>query len=349
MQRVLIIADDLTGALDSAAAFARRGVRTRVATQPDALAATLTQADVIAVATGTRELSAIDAASVLRSILPTIGSFDGIVVKKIDSRMKGHIAAELAVLREILPRPILACPAIPVLGRYVEQGCVTGAGVERPIPVAPTLGCPATVLDATTQAGLQNALPAELNQYLYVGAAGLCEAIAAQLVPSPPLAQTPELDGPLMMAIGSRDPVTLAQIAASGVRVTPAPNGRVPVLPGADHHLIQIVAGHDTVASALAARDFADGIVREMRRRPYRTLFACGGETAHAILKALGIRVLDLQGELFPGVPVARCPGSGLVVVTKSGGFGDAELIRQFMQKFAVDTRSAAVWQESSR
>ena len=54
--RVFIVADDLTGALDSAATFAMRGASVRVACRPDDLPAALgSDAGVVAVATGTRD------------------------------------------------------------------------------------------------------------------------------------------------------------------------------------------------------------------------------------------------------------------------------------------------------
>lgn len=139
--RVFIIADDLTGACDSAAAFAMRGLRTRIALTPDAMAAALADPaqQVISVVTGTREGTRRHAEAAMAAIAAILGDAPGLVFKKIDSRMKGHIAAELAVLHAARPLPVLACPAIPRLGRLVRGGGVTGAGVSRALPVRAAL------------------------------------------------------------------------------------------------------------------------------------------------------------------------------------------------------------------
>ena len=336
MPRLLIIADDLTGALDSASGFAARGLATRVALDLDGLAAALADPGlaVITHPTGTRELPQAEAAQVMRALTPVLQGFDGILFKKIDSRLKGHIAVELQALGAGLARPVLASPAIPRLGRFVTNGAVTGFGIDRPIPIAPLLGCEALIPEIGRDADLDAALPGDLTDALYVGAAGLAEALARRLSPQGPR-PVDHLPLPGLLAIGSRDPVTLAQVAAAPLMPVAAPNGAVPALPDAAMTLVQLTQGVPQMAGAIVADRFARGIVAAMRQHPPRTLFACGGETAHAILRDLGITALDLLGEALPGVPVARCPASGLTVLTKSGGFGPPALLADLVNKFA--------------
>ncbi|WP_299841779.1 four-carbon acid sugar kinase family protein [uncultured Paracoccus sp.] len=333
--RVLIIADDLTGALDSGSAFAMRGHATRVLLDAAGLPAALADPDlqVIAIATGTREVPVAEAAQTVHRIAETAAGFDGILFKKIDSRMKGHIAAELAALRGVFPLPVLAVPAIPRLGRLVVDGCVTGAGVETRIPIAPRLGIAARIPDTTSDAQIDAVLPGALDQAIHAGAAGLAEALARALPPGHATGPI-DLPLPLLMAIGSRDPVTLAQIAALETAPITAPNGAVPTLPVADLSLVQMTAGVEPVSPAEAAENFATGIARELRRNPPRSLFACGGETAHAILRQLGTTTLDLLGEILPGIPVARTIDGKRTVITKSGGFGGPDALRQLTGKF---------------
>jgi uncharacterized protein YgbK (DUF1537 family) len=59
------------------------------------------------------------------------------------------------------------------------------------------------------------------------------------------------------------------------------------------------------------------------------TLLACGGETADAVLGALGVGVLRLDGEILPGVPVSTMlvGGRPMQLVTKSGGFGGPDAL----------------------
>ena len=339
MAQVVIIADDLTGALDSACAFALRGMATRVALTRDEFAAALhdEQIEVLAIPTGTRERAAEDAGRVVAQIVDVMAGFVGLVFKKVDSRLKGPIAAELGPLRAAFPRPVLAAPAIPAQGRYIRDGHVVGAGVSAPIPVAERLGIAARIPDIDNDAALDAVLGSDLTQHLYVGAAGLSAALARRLAPEI-VAPTYDLPEPLLLAVGSRDPLTLAQIAASPLTPLPAPNGRVPELDPGLRQLVQLVPGAEAREAEEVSEQFAIGIAREFDRIQPRSLLACGGETAQAILRALNVGALDVLGEVLPGVPVARCPPgqkqTGLTVLTKSGGFGGPDLLKTLLSKF---------------
>lgn len=332
MHRIAIIADDLTGALDSAAGFAVRNLTTRVVTSTANFIEALndTTLQVIAISTGARDGSADSAVAKLRPVGAALSNFDGLVFKKIDSRLKGHIAAEIAELRRFRSGPLLACPAIPRLHRFVRAGAVTGAGVTAPIDVATRLGVDHTIIDASTDADIDAALPRQLDTHLYVGAAGLAEALARRLAPDAPTGDRLTLPVPLVLAIGSRDPVTLAQIANMPLPVVAAPDGVVPPCALNDMALVQLTAQTPDLDPTLAADRFSAGIADILRNgRPApRSLFACGGETAQAILSRLGITRLDLLGEVLPGVPLSRCADTGLIIVTKSGGFGQSDLLR---------------------
>ncbi|OYV28072.1 MAG: hypothetical protein B7Z81_16080, partial [Acidocella sp. 20-61-6] len=55
-------------------------------------------------------------------------------------------------------------------------------------------------------------------------------------------------------------------------------------------------------------------------------LFATGGETARAILSAMGVSTLRILGEVQPGIPISVAAGPrAWLVVTKAGAFGDCE------------------------
>ena len=56
-----------------------------------------------------------------------------------------------------------------------------------------------------------------------------------------------------------------------------------------------------------------------------------GGDTAFEIHKALGARDFRTCGEVVPGVPVSRC--GDLIWITKAGGFGGPELLRELRNK----------------
>lgn len=57
-------------------------------------------------------------------------------------------------------------------------------------------------------------------------------------------------------------------------------------------------------------------------------VIATGGETAHAILSAMGTKCLRLAGEIEPGVPLSVAAGIRPVpVITKAGAFGSRETL----------------------
>ncbi|WP_103332033.1 four-carbon acid sugar kinase family protein [Pseudotabrizicola formosa] len=327
--KVIVIADDLTGALDSSAAFAARGMTVVCATSTNHLDAALRSgAQVVAVSTGSRDGTQDAAvARVLQVRVALMGdpvARSAIVFKKIDSRMKGHIAAELQALC-IPGQPVLICPAIPRLGRFVEDGHVTGMGVERALPVAERAGVAASaVLNAHTEAQIDAGLAAASEAALLVGAAGLADSLARRLTAGAPQAAHQRLASPALFAIGSRDPITLAQL--TGFDVFPAPDGAVPPPPAASGPLmiLQMQPGRSGTTPLQAAARFATGVALWVKASPPATVLACGGSTAEAVLSELGIGLLEVRGEVLPGLPLstALTGWPGLQIITKSGGFG---------------------------
>ncbi len=335
--RVLIIADDLTGALDSAVTLTNAGLRAIVARRPGDVPAALAMApEVLAINTASREGSAAAARAAVEAAFEAAGSAPGIILmKKVDSRLKGHVGEEVATLaaRAGLSRALLA-PAIPAQGRRVADGAMTGPGLAQPLDVAAVLagrGLGVAIPDTASDTDFDAPLAAAFEEpTLLVGAAGLAAAIGRRLgrgaIPRPALAR------PLLLAIGSHDPITLTQVdrlAARGTPVLPAPEGRCPAVAG-DVVVIRLTAveGRPFDAREAGAR-FAEGIARRVRAGGIRTLLGCGGETADAILGALGVGVLEIEGEILPGVPVSRIlvEGAPLGFVTKSGGFGSEEAL----------------------
>lgn len=335
--RILIIADDLTGALDSAVPLAGAGLRCIVARRPADVAAALAEKpDVLSISTASREGNSADARAAVTAALDGAGRLPEILFKKIDSRLKGHVAEETAALARCSGhRSALVAPAIPAQGRIVADGKVTGAGVTAPIDIAGrmsgsglTLSIPDTLQDEDLDQALSGALSG--TPALLVGAAGLAAAIARHLAGGPCAIPVPRLAAPLLLAIGSRDPITLAQLdrlALAGVAVAEAPAGACPPLGDAPVWAVRLVASPGQPFDPRAAGHcFAEDITRLVESGGVRTLFACGGETADAILGTLGQGVLRIEGEVLPGVPVSSMLAGDrkLQLVTKSGGFGDA-------------------------
>lgn len=336
MAELAIIADDLTGALDAAAPFAMRGISTCVALSagglPEALAS---GARVIGVSTDSREISPAAATEAVRQAVRALPS--GIkLFKKVDSRLKGNIAAELDALPH---QRSLVIPAIPAFGRWMRGGSLGGFGVATPIGIAARLGRHgrlAIIPDVKCQADIERALEADAD--LPVGARSLAEAMAKRMAPPATISiQLPRTRA--YCVVGSTDPITTGQVerllVADPLALhVAAPNG-VAAVGRSDKRLvvIQAVPGAapadgKTVAGALAHSLSRIGL------EAGSLLALSGGATAQIILQHLGISTLNLLGEAQPGLPVAKA--GGLTVVTKSGGFGDPETFTRLFAPYST-------------
>ncbi|MBP7000284.1 four-carbon acid sugar kinase family protein [Amaricoccus sp.] len=351
--RALIVADDLTGALDSAVTLAAAGLAVVAARRPGDVAAALAERpDVLAVSTASREGGAAAAREAVAAALDAVGVLPEIVLKKVDSRLKGHVAVEVAATaaRAGLARAV-AAPGVPSQGRTVADGRLRGPGVAAPIDVAAALAgagleveVPDTDGDGDFDAAVARALGG--SPALLVGAAGLAAALGRRLGREGAAAR-PRVEAPILLAIGSRDPITLAQVArleAAGRTAVLAPDGVCGAAPAGPVALVRLTAaeGRGFDPAAAGAR-FAEGIARMAERGGFATVLGCGGETADAILGALGVGVLRVEGEILPGVPVSAMLAGGrpMRLVTKSGGFGGEDALAQVVEA-AVGPREAA-------
>jgi uncharacterized protein YgbK (DUF1537 family) len=346
MVDLAIIADDLTGALDAAAPFAVRGLGTVVALGADDLTAALeTGAQILGVSTDSREIAP-DAARV--RVATCIGRLPKgtPIFKKIDSRLKGNIAAEL----DAIPfKRGLAIPAIPAFGRWSRSGMLGGAGVAEPINIAQRLGPHASstiVPDAATQSDIESAL-ASVGPDLPIGARSLAEALAVQMAPHAGPQPALVLAAPAICIIGSTDPITLAQVerlqhALPDLDYRGAPDGvlsdETPL--NAPLTVIQSLPGGSNADPLAVAQGLAQALCR-LAPPPGATLVISGGATAQVVLGALGVFVLHLFGEALPGLPIARA--GGFTVITKSGGFGGPQALVDLLGHLAGITRESHV------
>ncbi|WP_212526029.1 four-carbon acid sugar kinase family protein [Actibacterium sp. MT2.3-13A] len=342
VDRWVIIADDLTGALDTAAPIAEHGVPVRAALSPSSLPEVLAAGEgIIAVSTKSRELSADDARKAIRQVLDALPP-GARILKKIDSRLKGHISAEVAEALVLGYRRVVAAPAIPDLGRVVEGGLLHGFGITRPLSVSAAFGglaVPVEVPDITSDMDFDAVLERLAPDTLVAGARGLSVALARKFAPEPSAPRIPR-SGRVLVAIGSRDPITLRQVEQLRARgadmaYVACPNGAAPAVQTgrAATILVQLVAGDRDEPREDVTERFAQTLAVLVRRTGADTLIATGGETAQSVLDVLGVATLDVLGEAAPGVPVTRAvfPGGSLNVLTKSGGFGDPGLLVQLL------------------
>ena len=331
---LVILADDLTGALDSAAPFAGRGIRTDVALNLDAITGIVADRPaVLSINLNTRETSAGDARAATAAAIALLPPGTRLF-KKVDSRLKGNIVAELDAIP--FTRALVA-PGIPEFGRVVANGCVTGFGIDAPIVIADRLGAHtarAHIPDASSAADMDVALDVAENNGtdLLIGARGLAEALARRMTNKVDAQAATIPSGPITFVIGSRDPITLAQIDAlrNGHSLTylPAPNGRLDAESGTrpDLMLVHATPGEEEVDAQLVAEALADGVHENLAGYD-GTLLLSGGATAEAVLRRLGLSRLRLHGECLPGLGLASAQGR--CIIAKSGGFGHPHTLKQ--------------------
>lgn len=248
-ERLGILADDLTGAADTGVRFRVRGLPTAVLVEAGARLPDRVQ--VVVISSDSRHLPAPRAAEAVERALEGLAAASApLRYKKIDSTLRGPLAAEVAAVLSRTPAEVaLLAPAYPALGRTVRHGRLyvnDGVGVE----VAEALGrevaaeiefCGEAVVrqgaeaiaavarrareqrrrylvaDAATDDDL-DALAAAADAcapwLLPVGSAGLAGALAARLAPGGEAA-APALPwrGPVLVLAGSRNPVTRSQVA----------------------------------------------------------------------------------------------------------------------------------------
>ena len=127
-QRLGIIVDDLTGAMDSSGYCASQGLSTVVILDPNFPSA----ADVVVINTNSRADDANTASNKVRQAVTNLKS--RVIYKKIDSTLRGNVGAELRAAMEGLScEKAIVAPAFPAVGRTTVAGVllVKGVGVAE--------------------------------------------------------------------------------------------------------------------------------------------------------------------------------------------------------------------------
>ena len=358
-----LLADDLTGALDTAAELTALCGPVQVLW--DGATAAAVPPGSVALDCGTREASRDMAVARVRTLAPMLAvAGAGIAYKKVDSLLRGHFAAELAACFGLgaWPSCILA-PAFPAQGRITRGGRVlvrqpgggyspAGAGdllaalAAEGLPArtgSPDMASPPhgiTVCDAETEDDL--ARLAALGRraqgpVLWCGSGGLAHALAGTATVRP----ARMLQAPVLGLFGSDQAATARQLAACGpcwFRLAD----------GGSAEAARIARRMDTDGVALVSLDLPLGMGRDEAARRIEaafteltrhlprpgTLLAAGGETLRALCRGLGARSLRTTGLVAPGVPRSVMQGGawdGIAIVSKSGAFGGDPLWRDLL------------------
>ncbi len=252
MERLLIIADDFTGALDTGVQFTDRGAETQVVMDPDVDFSTFDdKVKVIVVNLESRHVPPIDAYRlVYKTVVKATAAGIRYIYKKTDSGLRGNIGAELtAVIDGAGADSLMFIPAFPRNNRNTMSGVhyIDGVPVAESMfgndPVDPVTksrvsdiihiqsGTPCFehaansttfpedlngihIFDASSNEDLQAIAEGLGKERLHfsAGCAGFAAALAQELGLAGVKPQFPELPTNIFMACGSVNPITIAQM-----------------------------------------------------------------------------------------------------------------------------------------
>lgn len=121
--KLLIIADDLTGALDTTVKFSTAGFLTKITTDAE-INFSAVKEDVLTICIPTRHLSPCRAYDAIRRIAErAISAGITAIFKKIDSALRGNVGAELrALLDGTGAKSVCLIPALPTMNRITRNG-----------------------------------------------------------------------------------------------------------------------------------------------------------------------------------------------------------------------------------
>lgn len=395
-----IIASDLTGAMDTGAAFAESSHDTIVLLTLERVAA----ASNVVLVTDSAAVAPAEAYARVRRAAALLSG--RLLFKKMDSTLRGNIGPELrAVLDEADTAKAIVCPALPRQGRTVRGGVALLDGV--PVHLTPCGSHPVTpcrdsdirsvlqragvasnlaglddvrrgpghlrqvlagadmeaiVVDAETDDDLltlAHALPPDEQHPVVCGSSGLAAAMAVARGRRRDSLHS-SLDAcsrKALAVIGSRNPTTVAHVRAlagdpgctlldidAAALCAPAHQdartrwcevaaealmkGRTAVLTTSLSPLVVRYRGE-------VARRLGDLAAAVADRVDVGLFLLSGGATAWAVCRRLSIEALSLLGEREQGVVVAEARGntrSGVNVITKAGGFGDAGTLARVLR-----------------
>lgn len=328
---IRILADDLTGALDAAAPFSTPQRPVWLYFDP----AALPEGEAQTASSESRELPLTQALAQLRATYDRLGAgsdAQGLWFKKVDSVLRGWPVEEtLELMRLLGAKTCLFAPAFPEMGRRTVAGMHEVRDADQPGGWGPAAihdlcaafraaGAQARLFEPEAKAVLigDAAAPGDLRDLvgrlpetgvLWAGSRGLAEA----LCPPRDLIAWPKLG---TLIAGTTHPVTRRQVQAlqeAGIRDDLTLIDPVPV---------SATAG-ETLRNLRAA-------ITDLAHPGETALMVIGGNSLTAVLETSGAQALACEGEITPGLPISRVLGGkldGRQIITKSGGFGETDLL----------------------
>ena len=395
---VVVIADDLTGALDTGIQFANAGARTLTVTKPsiDNLSSYLGKGyDVIAIDASSRHMNGVDAANTVSSIVSKC--------HKTDSVLRGNIPEELyAFMKAAGIRTLPYIPSFPDLGRTVNNGTLyvdgkpllsTGLGYDPfdkvnsdkiaelfegiPAKVVDCLGpeySPISsnedeilIYDSSSNDELYHIADNLLSSgyHAFAGCAGFADALSKCIPFTYSHPNDFRLSLPILIICGSINSISKSQLSfeeknhgtprisfseekLSSVDYFESSEGKSTIsyisqkLSSKGIFIIdtQMYQGKHSRLASNSGYEIASSLgelaIRLLSEIPHLGLFVIGGDTMLSFLNKLGTPTIEPVAEIEKGI-VASILNDGnrsIPVISKSGGFGDRNLISRILDKY---------------
>lgn len=414
MIKILIIADDFTGALDTGIKFSTAGAKTKVVTDMEINFHQDLPEEVLVLCAPTRHLPAKEAYdTIFKIVRRAVQAKIRCIYKKTDSALRGNIGAELsAALDGSGEKALFFIPALPAMGRITLNGThyIDGVPVDQSIfgqdPFEPVersyvpdllhLQCEVPVrvvtreqlmdislgemdgicvFDCTSKADMEKEVRLLASQdrlHLLAGCSGLAESLPVCLELSG--TDPEEKDGPrnkLMVVCGSVNPISCSQLdygeaigyrrihisaeALLGDAETVQRSGDDPLDDLWDAYcrseylmIDSLQGGGEQImegTSELTLEEIRQRISHSLGRiikdlldkGADSRILIIGGDTLLAFLEAIDCTELTPVCELHPGVVLSLVTyrGKRYEVLSKSGGFGEKELLGILQEGYA--------------
>lgn len=377
--RILVLADDLTGALEAGAKFAGQGIASRVVVESGEKALDIArEVTALVVDTETRHVASGEAERrVYELARAAITRGFGFIYKKTDSTLRGNIGSELRGLLDAWPGSgLLYAPAYPKMGRTVKQGILqvdgqpvsaTDFSYDALNPIAESSlvkllessialpivsigegtldnvsGQAVCVCDADSDEEVERIASYFVESGTFSLAAGpsaFLHYLAREMnlhrscpVPLPHVQR-------VLIVSGSRNKVSLDQIQYAEEASFPVIDsaGAASQTKGNIWWILRS-GSQPGESSEEAASRLANKVLSVLIGLDIDGLVIFGGDTAYAVMDALGQTVMHPIGEVLEGIPVSRIRlqrPSGvtggikrdLVLITKAGGFGPRNVL----------------------
>lgn len=361
----VLVADDLTGACDSAVQFRMCGASAVVHLNSGLRAERVFDVDAF-----TTETRGVDTKEMEVRILGIASRFlnspPDIVFKKIDSVLRGNPGTEIMTALNAFGCDVaIITSAFPDMGRRIRNGhlFVFGDGVAEPLNVLALLQSQglkeciqleafrigAAIRDEMRYLSLDAACNSDLweivqeglrfgRRVLWAGSGGLAAALARVLFSGSAMRNLrgSAANRPILFCIGSDHPVTCQQLvelkAQRAVCSFDADSTTSREIAAAlerrEHVMMHISRG--------ASCDVLKYLLCGLRQAAGGVLLS-GGDTASLVCRALGVHSIEIEGQVISGLPVGVLRGGcfeGMSVATKSGGFGDRSALVQVTDFF---------------